>query len=86
MELQAEKRRIIQIIENLPELEARQVIDFVDDLDEDLGAPQSVQIKDKSDLDEFLRKGIEASKNNRVCSLDETLKMLRSFQYPKRQS
>lgn len=82
MELQAEKQRIIQIIKGMPETEARKVINFVDNLEEDLGAPISVQIKNKAQLHNFLEEGLAASKNNEIYPLNETLKMLKSFQNP----
>lgn len=79
MKLQAEKDRIIQIIQNMPEKEAKQVINFVDDLDEDLGAPESVKVYDKKSLKNFLNKGLDDLEKGRTCSLDKTLKMIRSY-------
>ena len=68
------KQEICDIIETLPEELANKVIDYIEYLKFTSitnQAPESVIVKDEDDLREKLQKGIEASENGKVCSLEE---------------
>lgn len=72
--MSAEKQRLYNEIETLPEELTTQVIDFVEYLKLshiDVGAPDSIIIKSKKDLKEKLQKGFDDIEDNRVYSLEE---------------
>lgn len=77
--MSAEKQRLFDEIETLPEELTNQVIDFIEYLKLshiDKEAPDSVMIKSKKDLKEKLQKGMDDIKANRVYSLEEAFAKL----------
>lgn len=72
--MSAEKQRLYDEIDTLPEELTMQVVDFIGYLKLmhfDGAAPDSVIIKNKADLKAKLQEGLDDIKNNRVCSLEE---------------
>ena len=68
------KQQICDIIETLPEELSSKVIDYIEYLkftEVTNQAPESVIAKDEADLRKKLQKGIEASENGKVCSVEE---------------
>ena len=74
-----EKQRLYNEIDELPEELTRQVFNFIEYLKLsyiESEAPESVEIKSKSDLKEKLQKGLDDIKQNRTYSLDEVFQKL----------
>ena len=74
-----EKQRLYNEIDTLPEELTSQVIDFIEYikfLHIENEAPESVIIKNKKDLKEKLKKGLEDINENRVYSLDEVFEKI----------
>ena len=68
------KQEICNIIETLPEELSSKVIDYIEYLTFTAvtnQAPESVILKHEDHLREKLQKGIEASENAKVCSVEE---------------
>lgn len=68
------KQELYNEIETLPEELTNQVIDFVEYLKLsyiDVGAPDSIIIKNKKDLKEKLQKGLDDIKADKVYSLEK---------------
>lgn len=68
------KQELYNVIETLPEELSSKVIDYIEYLKFTAAtnqAPESVIVKDEDDLKEKLQKGIEASENGKVCSVEE---------------
>lgn len=68
------KQEICNIIETLPDELSNKVIDYIEYLKFTAvtnQAPENVIVKDEDDLREKLEKGIEASENGEVCSIEE---------------
>lgn len=69
-----EKQKLYNEIETLPEELTNQVINFIEYLKVsyiDAEAPDDIMIKNKKDLKDKLRKGLDDIEENRVYSLDE---------------
>jgi hypothetical protein len=69
-----EKQKLYNEIETLPEELTNQVINFIEYLKVsyiDTEAPDDIMIKNKKDLKDKLRKGLDDIEENRVYSLDE---------------
>ena len=69
------KQEICDIIETLPEELLIKVIDYIEYLkytEVTNQVPESIIVKDEDDLREKLQKGIEASENGKVSSVEET--------------
>ena len=74
-----EKQKLYKEIDTLPEELTNQVINFIEYLKLsyiESEAPESVEIKSKSDLKEKLQKGLDDIKQNRTYSLDEVFQKL----------
>ena len=74
-----EKQKLYKEIDTLPEELTNQVINFIGYLKLsyiESEAPESVEIKSKSDLKEKLQKGLDDIKQNRTYSLDEVFQKL----------
>ena len=68
------QQEIWNIIETLPEELSNKVMDYIEYLKFTTitnQAPESVIVRNENDLREKLEKGIEASDNGDVCSVDE---------------
>ena len=69
-----EKQKLYNEIETLPEELTNQVINFIEYLKVsyiDAEAPDDIMIKNKKDLKDKLRKGLDDIEENRVYSLEE---------------
>lgn len=74
-----EKQKLYKEIDTLPEELTNQVINFIEYLKLsyiESEAPESVEIKSKSDLKEKLQKWLDDIKQNRTYSLDEVFQKL----------
>lgn len=74
-----EKQKLYKEIDTLPEELTNQVINFIEYLKLsyiESEAPESAEIKSKSDLKEKLQKGLDDIKQNRTYSLDEVFQKL----------
>ena len=74
-----EKQKLYKEIDNLQEEITNQVINFIEYLKLsyiESEAPESVEIKSKSDLKEKLQKGLDDIKQNKTYSLDEVFQKL----------
>ena len=74
-----EKQKLYKEIDTLPEELTSQDINFIEYLKLsyiESEAPESVEIKSKSDLKEKLQKGLDDIKQNRTYSLDEVFQKL----------
>lgn len=75
--MQAEKERIIRIIREMPEEKAQEVIWVVDEIEEDVGAPESVKVHNEAELKKFLEEGIEAANRGEVSPWEEVMTRLK---------
>ena len=69
-----QQQELYQVIENLPEELSNKVIDYIDYLKFSYvtnNAPADLIIKDDKDLLSKLKKGMEDTNNNKVCSVEE---------------
>lgn len=78
--MQAEKERIIQVIETMPEDKLLATIEAVDDInlnyDPDLDdVPDDLLIKDKEDFYRFVQRGLDDVKAGRIYTLEEADKI-----------
>lgn len=77
--MSAEKQKLFNEIQTLPEELTNQVINFVEFLKlsyAETEAPESITIKSKKDLKEKLQKGIDDIRENRVYSLEEAFAII----------
>ena len=67
------QKELYNVIENLPEELSNKVIDYIEYLKFSYmtKAPESIIIKDDKDLLEKLKKGMEDTDNEKVCSIEE---------------
>lgn len=69
-----QKQELYNIIEDLPEELSNKVIDYVEYLKFSYiisNAPEELIIKNKEDLREKIKEGIQDTDNGNVCSIDE---------------
>ena len=74
-----EKQKLYKEIDTLPEELTNQVINFIEYLKLsyiESEAPESIEIKSKSDLKGKLQKGLDDIKQNKTYSLDEVFQKL----------
>lgn len=71
MKIQVEKERILQIILEIHDDEVREEANFVDNLDDDLGSPASIQVRSLTELRSLLDEAVEEIKNGDIYPADE---------------
>ncbi len=77
--MSAEKQKLYNEIETLPEELIAQVINFMEFLkfsNMNIEGPESISIKGKEDLKEKLQKGLDDIQENKVYSLNEVFEKI----------
>ena len=87
--MQAEKERIIRIIETMPEDKLQAVAEAVDEIEDqdldlvdieiDASIPEELVLKNKEEFHRFVQRGLDDIKAGRVHTLEETIAYMESF-------
>jgi len=80
--MSAQKQELYTIIENLPEELTPKIIDYVEYLRFSYvmkNAPENLIIKDQKDLIEKLEKGMQDTKNGKVCSIEDAFEEVKEI-------